>query len=88
MARKAAKSSSLRRASRLVSGQAAAAVPAMAHVDAAALKPDRQHCKGVKRAAVLIEQQRRMFEPEISVTVWTHRQGSLRSSGPAGRGRR
>jgi len=48
-------------------------LPAVAHVEAAALKPHRQHRKGLKRAAVLIEQQRRMFEPEMSVTVWSPR---------------
>lgn len=49
------------------------ALRADADVEIAALKPHRSRRKGLKPAVQLIEQQRRMFGPEISVTVWSRR---------------
>ncbi len=47
--------------------------PPAYHVSIEKLKPHREHRKGLKAAAVLIQQQRKLFEPEISVTVWKQR---------------
>ena len=48
-------------------------LPAAADVEAGSLKPHRDRRKGLKPSTVLIEQQRRMFEPETTVTVWRRR---------------